>query len=97
MRQSQVAGHHAIMRRKTNSYVILPLIVLIATSSSFGRAAESTNGTLPFVSPIFGDNMVLQRGKLNTIWGWSSPGDKVKIRLPIRVRVGLRGGMVAGR
>jgi hypothetical protein len=24
-----------------------------------------------FVSPLFGDNMVLQRGKPNTIWGWA--------------------------
>jgi sialate O-acetylesterase len=36
---------------------------------------------LPFVSPIFGDNMVLQRGKLNTLWGWSEPGDHVQIKI----------------
>ena len=28
----------------------------------------------PFVSPLFGDDMVLQRGKMDTIWGWSEPG-----------------------
>ena len=33
----------------------------------------------PFVSTIFGDNMVLQRGKPDTIWGWSKPGDKVSV------------------
>ena len=27
--------------------------------------------SLPFVSPIFGDNRVLQRGKPDTLWGWS--------------------------
>src|SRR5208283_4517350 len=36
---------------------------------------------LPFVSPLFGDNMVLQRGKANTIWGWSDPGDKVRVEI----------------
>jgi hypothetical protein len=36
---------------------------------------------LPFVSPIFGDNMVLQRGKLDTIWGWSDPGDTVRVQI----------------
>ena len=36
---------------------------------------------LPLVSPIFGDNMVLQRGKLNTIWGWSEPGDTVRVQI----------------
>ena len=34
---------------------------------------------LPLVSPIFADNMVLQRGKANTIWGWTDPGDKVRV------------------
>ena len=38
-------------------------------------------GTLPFVSPIFGDNMVLQRGKPNRIWGWSKPGDAVRVEI----------------
>ncbi len=37
--------------------------------------------TLPFVSPIFGDNMVLQRNKLDKIWGWSEPGDTVRVEI----------------
>lgn len=35
----------------------------------------------PFVSPIFGDNMVLQRGKKNALWGWSEPGDKIQVQI----------------
>ena len=32
---------------------------------------------LPFVSPIFSDNMVLQRGKPDIIWGWiRRPGNR---------------------
>ncbi len=34
---------------------------------------------LPFVNPLFGDNMVLQRGKPNTIWGWSKPGEEIRV------------------
>lgn len=33
----------------------------------------------PFVSPIFGDSMVLQRGKPNPIWGWTEPGAMVRV------------------
>ena len=44
-------------------------------------AAPAAAKPLPFVSPIFGDNMVLQRGKPNTIWGWSEPGDKIKVEI----------------
>ena len=35
----------------------------------------------PFVSTIFGDNMVLQRNKPDAIWGWSDPGDRVKVEI----------------
>ena len=30
---------------------------------------------------MFGDNMVLQRGEANTIWGWSKPGDMVRVEV----------------
>lgn len=33
----------------------------------------------PFLSPVFGDHMVLQRDRPNTFWGWTEPGDEVKI------------------
>ncbi len=35
----------------------------------------------PLLSPIFGDNMVLQRGKPNTFWGWARPGEKVRVEI----------------
>ena len=34
-----------------------------------------------FVSPIFGDNMVLQRAKPNTIWGWAKPGEEIRVTI----------------
>ena len=46
---------------------------------------------LPFVSPVFGDNMVLQRGKANTIWGWSDPGDKVRVEIAGKHASGVAG------
>jgi sialate O-acetylesterase len=46
---------------------------------------------LPFVSPIFGDKMVLQRGKVNTIWGWSEPGDKVQVQIGEQTASGVAG------
>ncbi len=43
--------------------------------------ALQADSTLPFVSPIFGDNMVLQRNKPDKIWGWSEPGDSVRVAI----------------
>ncbi len=34
----------------------------------------------PLVSPVFGDHMVLQRGKPNPVWGWTVPGAEVRVR-----------------
>jgi sialate O-acetylesterase len=52
------------------------LAIVVCTSAI---AAEKTS--LPFLSPIFGDNMVLQRGKPNPIWGWTKPGDTVRVEI----------------
>jgi sialate O-acetylesterase len=45
----------------------------------------------PFVATIFGDNMVLQRGKANTIWGWSDPGDEVRVEIGDKAATGTAG------
>lgn len=46
---------------------------------------------LPFVSPIFGDNMVLQRGKKNPLWGWSEPSDKIRVEIAGKIASGVAG------
>lgn len=57
-----------------------------------GQAASAPVAKpLPFVSPIFGDNMVLQRGKLDAIWGWSEPGDTVRVQFGASSATGTAG------
>ena len=56
----------------------LSIILLTALA---GISALAANASLPFVSPMFGDNMVLQRGKSDTIWGWSKPGDVIHVEI----------------
>jgi sialate O-acetylesterase len=58
---------------------------------AFAQNAPAAAKPLPFVSPIFGDNMVLQRGRENTIWGWSDPGDKVQVEIAGRKASGVAG------
>ena len=52
-----------------------------AIAQVFARNSAGTRGPLPLVSPIFGDNMVLQRDKPDTIWGWADPGQSVKVEI----------------
>jgi sialate O-acetylesterase len=71
------------MRFKHSSFLasVAGMLLLLA-ANAFGQGAAATQPKLlPLVSPIFGDNMVLQRGKPNTIWGWSEPGDKVRVEI----------------
>ena len=57
--------------------LLLCFAVAQLCSAAFGAEARS----LPFLSPVFGDNMVLQRGKPNTLWGWTQPGEHVRVEI----------------
>ena len=57
--------------------LVLTATTVTVFSASALVAADRTS--LPFLSPIFGDAMVLQRGKPNTFWGWSEPGKEVRV------------------
>jgi len=46
-----------------------------------GSVAFAAAPALPFVSPMFGDNMILQQGKTNVIWGWTKAGERVRVEL----------------
>ncbi len=45
------------------------------------HAGAAENSSLPLISPLFGDHMVLQRGRTLHIWGWTAPGQKVTVHL----------------
>jgi len=49
-----------------------------AAAAALLAVAGAAAADRPLVSPIFGDNLVLQSGKPNAIWGWSDPGDTVR-------------------
>lgn len=51
------------------------MLCFIATASLLPQTQ------LPFLSPVFGSHMVLQRDRPNTFWGWTSPGAKVTVTI----------------
>ena len=72
------------VRRGTIRLLVLVCTVSAALTVRYSVAQQpegSLPQPLPFVSPIFGDDMVLQRGKLDAIWGWSEPGDKIQVQI----------------
>lgn len=52
-----------------------------ARGANLAAAAGLSATPAPFLSPLFGDNMVLQRGKPNAFWGWTDPGRGVRLAL----------------
>ena len=58
------------------------MALLAATGDRLALASAATNdASLPFVSPMFGDNMVLQRGKANRFWGWAKSGQMIRVEI----------------
>ena len=67
-----------------NLFILIIAVGILVSPGCSVFAQSSTEPalkSLPFVSTIFGDKMVLQRGKMNTIWGWSDPGDQVHVEI----------------
>jgi len=44
-------------------------------------ATTAAEPALPFLSPLFGEHMMLQRGRPNPLWGWAQPGTEVKVSI----------------
>ena len=61
--------------------LVKPLLVAVLATAGWPFAATADISGLPFVSPMFGNNMVVQRGKPNVVWGWSTPGAAVHVKL----------------
>jgi sialate O-acetylesterase len=77
---------------KRHAYVMtmilkLSLLVITAISvismSTFCTQAEAigSGAGLPFLDTMFTDNMVLQRGQSDPVWGWTLPGRSVTVRV----------------
>src|SRR5579872_2819596 len=77
----------AMSRRRVRLAATAAALFIVAALGAAAQLAPgqaipaATAGGRPFVSPIFGDNMVLQRGKPNAIWGWSDPGDTIRVTI----------------
>jgi len=74
---------------------LLPLLVALLLG---GLTAARADEAKPFLHPLFTDNMVLQRDVHDTLWGWTTPGNAVNVRLnrqATRVIAGPDGKWVA--
>jgi sialate O-acetylesterase len=58
--------------------------ILAALAAGLVQAADgpaAPPAAPPFLSLVFGSDMVLQRGKPNRFWGWTKPGETVQVEI----------------
>jgi sialate O-acetylesterase len=79
------------MKKTPFVFRFVPLLLLLSfvplLCAAEGAVEAAKKNPLPFVSPVFGDNMVLQRGKPNTFWGWARPGEEIRVTVGERSAV----------
>lgn len=58
-------------------------LLLCAALAAPGAALAQTTAPAgrPFLDPLFSDNMVLQRGQSDPVWGWTTPGANVAVSI----------------
>ena len=59
----------------------LALSLLAAGLPFVSLSAANAQADKPFLSPLFTNNMVLQRGVADPVWGWTTPGAKVIVNI----------------
>ena len=64
---------------------------VLAAASLFATPTRADSPALPYVGTPFTDNMVLQRGISDPIWGWTTPGATVKVRVAGKGAVAVAG------
>jgi sialate O-acetylesterase len=57
------------------------VIIAVSALTNMGNAAETPAPTALRLPAIFGDNMVLQEGKVLRVWGWAPPSHAVTVRI----------------
>jgi sialate O-acetylesterase len=65
--------------------------LLSAAFAALTMASAPADEAKPFLHPLFTDNMVLQRGVADSVWGWTTPGQTVTVSLDGKTAQGVAG------
>jgi len=72
---------HPIQPHIMQAMPVKRFFLCVSIFATLWTTAAADHSSLPFVSPMFSDNMVLQRGKPDRIWGWAKPGDVITVEI----------------
>jgi sialate O-acetylesterase len=68
------------MRRATTAFLVIACLVC-ASVTPLAQTTQPASAERPFLHPLFTDHAVLQRGVRFPVWGWTTPGARVRVRM----------------
>ncbi len=74
-----------VTRRASACFLLLAAFTTLDISRSRAEPPK------PFLHPLFTDNMVLQRGMADPVWGWAAPGERVSVSFHGRTALAVAG------
>ena len=69
------------LRRVANTFFVFACIVSASASVGAQTAQAQGDAEKPFLHPLFTDHVVLQRGVRFPVWGWTTPGGRVRVSM----------------
>src|SRR5215210_3685887 len=68
-------------RRVVNAFCFVALLACAFVNVAAQTTQNQADAGNPFLHPLFADHVVLQRGVRFPVWGWTTPGARVDVRL----------------
>lgn len=65
--------------------------LLLAAFALLGVSRSSAEPPKPFLHPLFTEDMVLQRGMADPVWGWATPGESVSVSFHGKTTIAVAG------
>lgn len=69
------------LRRAADTFFVFACLVCACANVCAQTARAEGGAEKPFLHPLFTDHVVLQRGVRFPVWGWTTPGARVKVSM----------------
>lgn len=69
------------LRGAAAAFLVFACLVCACADARAQTSRARGDAVKPFLHPLFGDHAVLQRGVRFPVWGWTTPGARVKVRM----------------
>ena len=76
---------------KLKKILTRPSVFVLLLAAALNAFCADEPSSRPFLHPLFSEHMVLQRDRPVPVWGWTTPGKKVTVKLGNKTASGTAG------